>query len=37
MVIPTDDQTLTALTEHYDDFKDMVHIACPPPRLPVWY
>jgi predicted ATP-grasp superfamily ATP-dependent carboligase len=33
MVIPTDDQTLTALTEHYDDFKDMVHIACPPPQI----
>lgn len=33
MVIPTDDQTLAALTEHYDDFKDMVHIACPPPSI----
>ncbi len=33
MVIPTDDQTLTALTEHYDDFKDMLHIACPPPQV----
>jgi predicted ATP-grasp superfamily ATP-dependent carboligase len=33
MVFPTDDQTLTALTEHYDDFKDMVHIACPPPEI----
>lgn len=33
MVIPTDDQTLTALTEHYDDFKGMLHIACPPPQI----
>ena len=33
MVIPTDDQTLTALTEHYNDFKDAVHIACPPPAI----
>jgi predicted ATP-grasp superfamily ATP-dependent carboligase len=33
MLIPTDDQTLTALTEHYDDFKDMLHVACPPPPI----
>ncbi len=33
MVIPTDDQTLLALTEHYDDFRDMLHIACPPPGI----
>jgi predicted ATP-grasp superfamily ATP-dependent carboligase len=33
MLIPTDDQTLTAVTEHYDDFKDMLHIACPPPPI----
>lgn len=33
MVIPTDDQTLMALTEHYDDFKEMVHLACPPPAI----
>jgi len=33
MLIPTDDQTLTAMTEHYDDFKDMLHIACPPPPI----
>lgn len=33
MLIPTDDQTLTAMTEHYDDFKDMLHVACPPPPI----
>ncbi len=33
MLIPTDDQTLTAMTEHYDDFKGMLHIACPPPQI----
>jgi len=33
MLIPTDDQTLTAVTEHYDDFKDLLHIACPPPPV----
>ena len=33
MLIPTDDQTLVAMTEHYDDFKDMVYIACPPPQI----
>ena len=33
MLIPTDDQTLTAATEHYDDFKDLLHIACPPPPI----
>ncbi len=33
MLIPADDQSLTAMTEHYDDFKDMLHIACPPPQV----
>ena len=33
MVIPTDDQTLTAITRTYDDFKDMTHIGCPPPGI----
>jgi len=33
MLIPTDDQTLAAMTEHYDDFKDRLHIACPPPEI----
>jgi len=33
MLIPTDDQTLTAITEHYDDFRDLLHIACPPPPI----
>ena len=33
MVIPTDDQTLVALTEHYHDLKDLVYIACPPPEI----
>jgi predicted ATP-grasp superfamily ATP-dependent carboligase len=33
MLIPTDDQTLTAMTEHHADFKDRLHIACPPPEI----
>lgn len=33
MLIPTDDQTLTAVTEHYGDFTDMLHVACPPPPI----
>lgn len=32
-MIPTDDQMLLALTEHYDELKDCVHIACPPPEI----
>jgi predicted ATP-grasp superfamily ATP-dependent carboligase len=35
MIIPTDDQALTALTKHYDDFKKLICIACPPPRTTV--
>jgi predicted ATP-grasp superfamily ATP-dependent carboligase len=30
MVIPADDGMLTALSEHYDDFADLLHIGCPP-------
>ncbi len=33
MLIPTDDQALTAMMEHYDDFKTMLHIACPLPHI----
>ena len=33
MLIPTDDQSLAALMEHYDVFKDTVHVACPPPHI----
>ena len=33
MLIPADDQALTAMTEHYDDFKDLLHVACPPPQI----
>ncbi len=33
MLIPTDDQTLMAITEHYEDFKDRLHIGCPPPAI----
>lgn len=33
MLIPADDQALTAITEHYDDFKDLLQIACPPPQV----
>ena len=32
MVIPSDDQTLSALTDHYDDLKDLLYIGCPPPE-----
>jgi predicted ATP-grasp superfamily ATP-dependent carboligase len=32
-LVPTDDQTLMAMMEHYDDFKGMVQIACPPPEI----
>lgn len=31
MLIPTDDLGLVALMDCYDDFKDLVQIACPPP------
>lgn len=33
MLIPTDDLALAAMMEHYDHFKDMLHIACPPPHI----
>ena len=33
MVIPTDDQALVALTEHYHDLKDLTYIACPRPEI----
>jgi len=33
MVIPTDDQALTSVVEHYDDLKDLAHVACPPPSI----
>jgi len=33
MIIPTDDPTLVALTEHYQDLKDLAHLACPPPEI----
>jgi predicted ATP-grasp superfamily ATP-dependent carboligase len=33
MVIPTDDQMLLALTEHYDELRDCAYIACPPPAV----
>jgi len=33
MVVPTDDQALVALAEHYDEFKHLAHIACPPPEI----
>jgi predicted ATP-grasp superfamily ATP-dependent carboligase len=32
-VIPTDDQVLLALSEHYDELKDCAYIACPPPEI----
>jgi predicted ATP-grasp superfamily ATP-dependent carboligase len=33
MLIPTDDWMLTAVTEHYADLADLLHIACPPPSI----
>lgn len=35
MIIPTDDQALTAITNHYDDFKKVIYVACPPPRTTI--
>jgi len=32
-LIPADDLALAAITERYDDFKDLVHVACPPPSV----
>ncbi len=33
MVVPADDQVLVAMGEHYNDFKDLTHFACPPPEI----
>lgn len=33
MLIPTDDQMLLALGEHYVELKDCAYIACPPPEI----
>jgi predicted ATP-grasp superfamily ATP-dependent carboligase len=33
MVIPTDDQTLMALVEHYGDLRNLAYVACPPPEI----
>jgi predicted ATP-grasp superfamily ATP-dependent carboligase len=33
MLIPADDQALTGVVEHYADFKDLLHVACPPPSI----
>jgi predicted ATP-grasp superfamily ATP-dependent carboligase len=33
MIIPANDVALSAIVEHYDSFKDLVHIACPPPEI----
>lgn len=33
MLIPADDQALAAVVGRYDDLKDLVHIACPPPNV----
>jgi len=33
MLIPTDDQVLAVLEGHYEDFADIVHIACPRPEV----
>jgi predicted ATP-grasp superfamily ATP-dependent carboligase len=31
MLIPTEDYALAAMAEHYDELKDLLHLACPPP------
>ena len=33
MVIPADDQALTVLAEHYDEFNNLTHVASPPPGI----
>ena len=33
MLIPINDVALTAIVEHYDSFKDLLHVACPPPAV----
>ena len=33
MLIPANDVALTATVEHYDSFKDLLHVACPPPAI----
>ena len=33
MLIPSNDVALTAIVEHYDSFKDLLHVACPPPPI----
>jgi predicted ATP-grasp superfamily ATP-dependent carboligase len=33
MLIPADDQALTAITEHYYELKDLLILACPPPEV----
>jgi len=33
MLIPTNDQALTAVVRHYDEFQHMLHLGCPPPHI----
>jgi len=33
IVIPTDDQTLIALADHYDHIRQWTRVACPPPEV----
>jgi predicted ATP-grasp superfamily ATP-dependent carboligase len=33
MLIPSNDVGLTAIVEHYDSFKDLLHVGCPPPAI----
>jgi predicted ATP-grasp superfamily ATP-dependent carboligase len=33
VLIPTDDCMLTAISEHYRELADLLHIACPPPEI----
>jgi predicted ATP-grasp superfamily ATP-dependent carboligase len=33
MLIPADDQSLMAITTHYDELNNLTHLACPPPLI----
>jgi predicted ATP-grasp superfamily ATP-dependent carboligase len=33
MLIPADDQAMTAMVRHYDEFRNLVYVACPPPQI----
>jgi len=33
MLIPASDEAIAVVTRHYDDLKDLLHLACPPPEV----